>query len=191
MPGNQNQIRTYGEEALTSICDGVDNHAGKGGCVRLLRLKNRSGIRCMADTGGFTLVELIVVLTIMSIMAAYAVPAFLGFMDNIKEKQTLNNAKKAYMAAQSLAKEAGNDLVKPADRVTEVRMKELSGITWETGGAIPYSITYESEWNSSNPTKAMYEISDFQYTESGFTAKYDADSTEEAGPWTVSEASGS
>lgn len=142
--------------------------------------------KAVTDIHGFTLVELIVVLTIMAIMAAYAVPSFLGYIDSIKEKQTLNNAKKVYMAVQALVGDAENDLVKPEDRLTDARIMELSGVTWETAGAVaPYQITYQAGV-SSPPTKGMYEIRTFQYQESGYCAEYVPDN----GTWTVSVSSG-
>lgn len=153
--------------------------------------RNRIGRRAhlykeVTDIHGFTLVELIVVLTIMAIMAAYAVPSFLGYIDSIKEKQTLNNAKKVYMAVQALVGDAENDLVKPEERLTDERIMELSGVTWETvGEVVPYKITYQGNV-SSPPTKAMYEIKTFQYQESGYCAKYVPDD----GTWTVSVSSG-
>lgn len=43
--------------------------------------------------GGFTLVELIVVLVILAVLSAIAVPSFLGYIDNAKEKECQANMK--------------------------------------------------------------------------------------------------
>lgn len=49
---------------------------------RLLQLRNKK-----YQKGGFTLVELIVVLVILAILAALLVPALTGYIDKAKEKQ--------------------------------------------------------------------------------------------------------
>lgn len=56
--------------------------------------------------GGFTLVELIVVLVILAILAALLIPALTGYIDKAKEKAVLAETRSAVMAAQTLADEA-------------------------------------------------------------------------------------
>lgn len=59
---------------------------------------------------GFTLIELIVVMVILSILAAIMVPAMTGWIDKAKEKQAAIECRTYYLAAQTLASElyAGN-----------------------------------------------------------------------------------
>ncbi|HEY5557373.1 type II secretion system protein [Acetobacterium sp.] len=54
---------------------------------------------------GFTLVEIIVVLVILAILAAFTIPAMLGFVGDAREKANLAEARTAYIAAQSVATE--------------------------------------------------------------------------------------
>ncbi|MEG2548270.1 MAG: type II secretion system protein [Eubacterium sp.] len=49
---------------------------------------------------GFTLVELIVVLVILAILAAFTIPAMLGFVDDAKGKAYIAEAREVYMAYQ-------------------------------------------------------------------------------------------
>lgn len=50
---------------------------------------------------GFTLVELIVVLTILAILAAISIPALLGYIDRAKDKPYLLHARDCLMASQA------------------------------------------------------------------------------------------
>ena len=56
--------------------------------------------------GGFTLVELIVVLFILAILAALLIPALTGYIDKAKQKQIIAETRQVVMAAQTLVDEA-------------------------------------------------------------------------------------
>lgn len=55
--------------------------------------------------GGFTLVELIVVLVILAILAALLIPALTGYIDKAKEKSIIAETRQVVMAAQTLVDE--------------------------------------------------------------------------------------
>lgn len=67
---------------------------------KMLALQNKR-----KKEGGFTLVELIVVLVILAILAALLIPALTGYIDKAKEKSITAECRQAVMAAQTLADE--------------------------------------------------------------------------------------
>ncbi len=54
---------------------------------------------------GFTLVEIIVVLVILAILAAFTIPTMLGFVNDAKGKAMIAEAREVYVAAQATATE--------------------------------------------------------------------------------------
>lgn len=54
---------------------------------------------------GFTLVEIIVVLVILAVLAAFTIPTMLGFVEEAKGKALIAEAREIYVAAQATATE--------------------------------------------------------------------------------------
>lgn len=54
---------------------------------------------------GFTLVELIVVLVILALLAAFMIPSMVGWIDKAKNREVLLEGRTLYLAAQTLASE--------------------------------------------------------------------------------------
>jgi type IV pilus assembly protein PilA len=56
--------------------------------------------RRLAGNAGFTLVELLIVLVIVGVLLAIAVPSYLGYRDRAVEKTALSNLRQALPAAE-------------------------------------------------------------------------------------------
>lgn len=66
--------------------------------------------RLRRNRKGFTLVEIIVVLVILAILAAFTIPAMLGFVTDAQKKAHIAEAREVYVAAT-----AANAEFRPAD----------------------------------------------------------------------------
>ena len=75
----------------------------------------------LKKTGGFTLVELIVVIAILGILAAVAVPAYSGYIDKAKDAADLQVLSSINTAAQGLC--AGN-----GESVEKIQVEVTNGV---------------------------------------------------------------
>ncbi|WP_233541889.1 MULTISPECIES: prepilin-type N-terminal cleavage/methylation domain-containing protein [Coprobacillaceae] len=55
----------------------------------------------LKDRKGFTLVEIIVVLVILAILAAIAIPSVMGYVDEAKKSQYIQEARSIYLVVQT------------------------------------------------------------------------------------------
>ena len=77
---------------------------------------------------GFTLVELIVVLVILTILAAVAIPLMLGFTDDAREKRYKSDANAALKASQTVITEVYNEGGNLLDNTKRNKAWEMSGV---------------------------------------------------------------
>lgn len=98
---------------------------------KLKEAKSRSGNQ------GFTLVELIVVMVILTLLAAILVPSLLGWIDEAKGKQYILSARSIYMSAQAIESEKyaawdgtaanANHTLSESDKERILRMADVEG----------------------------------------------------------------
>lgn len=111
--------------------------------------------------GGFTLVELIVVLVILAILAALLIPALTGYIDKANEKKIVAETRQLVMAAQTLTSEAYGANVKTGytydddgtaiatdATITNAELKALSEV--DAGNKLTLT------WTGSKVSKAVY-----------------------------------
>jgi len=90
---------------------------------------------------GFTLVEMIVVMVILTVLAAILIPGLLGWIDEAKGKQYVLSARSIYMSAQALESEKyaawdgtaanANHNLTDADKERILRMADAEGAVIE------------------------------------------------------------
>ena len=108
---------------------------------------------------GFTLVEIIVVLVIIAIMAAFAIPAYNGFIDRARQSEILGEARVFLLAAQTAGQEKytlkGSDLVQAADATTllasvealsELKTTTFFKVTFSKAGVVTGADLYNGKY---------------------------------------------
>ena len=64
-------------------------------------------LQCKKNRGGFTLVEMIVVLVIIAILASLMLGALNGYIDKAKEKEVLADCRSVVLAANTVGSDTG------------------------------------------------------------------------------------
>ena len=123
--------------------------------------------------GGFTLVELIVVLVILAILAALLIPALTGYIDKAKEKSVIAETRSVVMAAQTLYDE----------KFANVKLNEDAVITFGAGKTITFDdvknlseVSGKIETIEAENTRTANDfgkITKVEYTRDGKTCTYD------------------
>lgn len=106
---------------------------------KMLALQNKR-----KKEGGFTLVELIVVLVILAILAALLIPALTGYIDKAKEKGVISETRQCVMAAQTLADEEyakGTTSIKENGNNSNCSVANIKDLAEVTGTVNTFQVT--------------------------------------------------
>ncbi len=133
---------------------------------------HKSGKLSEKNNKGFTLVEMIVVMVILTVLAAIMIPGLLGWIDEAKGKQYVLSARSIYMAAQALESEKyaawdgtaanANHNLSDADRERILRMADAEG-------AVIEEVVFESDSLGGSGASSNHGY----FTIVGITVRYD------------------
>ena len=133
--------------------------------------------------GGFTLVELIVVLVILAILAALLIPALTGYIDRAKEKSVIAETRQAVMAAQTLVDEAyasksvGAAITVAASNADVIfdDIEKLAEVKGDVTAVTVYAATEKDSTDKDVTTNKNGKIKTLTYTNKGKTCTYTAE----------------
>ena len=132
---------------------------------------------------GFTMVELIVVLVVLAIIAAFIIPALLGFIDKGKESEYKAHAEAALAATQTALSDLYNDASSSYTPVKRESTRKLAGAPEDTAFTVwtekvlwdGRTKALESEIASYTIIKAIYKENEnvYMYYDGAEWTKYD------------------
>lgn len=139
----------------------------------MMEKNDRAAAEARSKKGGFTLVELIVVLVILAILAALLIPALTGYINKAKEKSLIAETRQVVMAAQTLYDEYYGTLAADATPVTEPgstagkftmdNIKTLSEVTGTINKVTVSGNKISTVEYTRNKKKCTYTQTDGQY----------------------------
>lgn len=103
--------------------------------------------------GGFTLVELIVVLVILAILAALLIPALTGYIDKSKRDQVVSETRMLHEAVQTVASEAYGSADWPSGNIFTIANQSGQNVTKPTD-----TVTYDNLKNRYNEIVKLAEV---------------------------------
>lgn len=134
---------------------------------------------------GFTLVEMIVVMVILTVLAAILVPGLMGWIDEAKGKQYVLSARSIYMSAQAIESEkyaAWDGTAANANHNLSENDKERIMRMADAEGAVIDSVVFESDTLGGSGVSSNHAY----FTIVGITVRYEgATVTLSDGIWTV------
>ena len=107
-------------------------------------------IKLLKNEKGFTLVELIVVLSILAVLAALLIPSLTGYIDKAKQQSIISEAQGVWTAAQASASECYGLYANAENTKEPMKFKvTIDGKTYEKTGRISNSALCDEQnrWN--------------------------------------------
>lgn len=114
------------KKTLGMVCKVLNSKLGVGTDYSSVNRIKKNGSSQKNSKKGFTLVELIVVLVVISILAGLAIPISMGFIDKAHEKQYIIDAKAALTATQGIFSDAYTDGMTSLPKTLRLKAKDIA-----------------------------------------------------------------
>ena len=122
-------------------------------------------------TGGFTLVELIVVIAILGILAAVAIPAYSGYITKANDASVITKLDAIQSAAQAAnAKEGAISKIEVSGTTATVTATKLAD-DFDTNIVMFYDAASACSSTDSNPTSASVTITAIDWSNTSYKGK--------------------
>ncbi len=143
------------------------------------KMKKKETYLLRIDRSGFTMVELIVVLLILSVLAALLIPALSGYLEEAKEAQMLAETRQIVIAAQTLYNEgqaSGGGDAAAIQNCTKEKIAELAEVDVDAIDEVAFAadrVVFVRCQSIGNGSDACYYYRDKTKPDGCFTFKHD------------------
>jgi len=111
----------------------------------VIRFIEKAQKRLRNEESGFTLIELLIVLVIIGILLAIAVPSYLGFKKRAEQKSSASSVRAAIPAAEAFYADNGTYAGMDLTDLQTIDAGVSTKITVSGGDADSYTLTYDSD----------------------------------------------
>lgn len=117
---------------------------------------------------GFTLLEVMIVISIISILAGFLIPKFIGYENKAKTVKAINTGKQIYNAVMCTYSDSGSSMDEVDEDAIESSISELTGLNLDDSAVDVNSTTVVIDYTSDGkdytvsvtPSDGSYTVND-------------------------------